>query len=46
MTTTSAANYETPFGSFRTWEEAAARCEAADFDPVECIVYAPTGVVG
>jgi len=45
-TTAAAMNYQTPFGSFSTWEAAAARCEAADMDPVECVVYVPTGVVG
>lgn len=29
--------YQTPFGSFGTWEEAAAACERADFDPCEAI---------
>lgn len=29
--------YETPAGTFRTWEEAAARCEAMDMDPATCI---------
>lgn len=33
MTTT----YETPFGTFKTWEEAAAACERADMDPCTCI---------
>jgi hypothetical protein len=30
-------NYETPVGTFRTWEEAAAACERADLDPCTCI---------
>lgn len=29
--------YQTPFGSFRTWEEAATACERADMDPCTCI---------
>lgn len=29
--------YRTPLGTFRTWEEAAAACDRADLDPVECI---------
>lgn len=30
-------SYETPFGTFRTWEEAANRCEQSDLDPCTCI---------
>ena len=29
--------YETPFGIFSTWEEAASRLESCDLDPVEFI---------
>lgn len=29
--------YETPLGTFDTWEEAAAVCERCDFDPCTCI---------
>lgn len=29
--------YETPVGTFATWEEAASACERCDFDPCECI---------
>lgn len=29
--------YQTPFGSFDTWEDAATACERADMDPCECI---------
>lgn len=29
--------YETPLGSFETWEAAAAACERADLDPCTCI---------
>lgn len=29
--------YETPMGTFATWEEAAARVEAADMDACTCI---------
>jgi len=29
--------YETPFGTFGTWQEAAERCEMSDLDPVTCI---------
>lgn len=29
--------YETPMGSFNTWEEAATACERADLDPCTCI---------
>ena len=29
--------YETPVGSFDTWEEAALACERRDLDPVACI---------
>lgn len=29
--------YETPFGTFATWELAAARCESCDCDPITCI---------
>lgn len=29
--------YETPAGTFGTWEEAAARCESMDMDPTTCI---------
>ena len=29
--------YETPFGTFNTWEEAAIACERCDMDPVTCI---------
>ena len=34
-------NYETPFGTFANWEDAAAACERADVDPCECIVNRP-----
>jgi hypothetical protein len=29
--------YETPFGSFRDWIEAAERCEKSDVDPIVAI---------
>lgn len=29
--------YETPVGTFKTWEDAAAACERADLDPCDCI---------
>jgi hypothetical protein len=29
--------YETPVGSFKTWEEAASACERCDLDPCLCI---------
>ena len=29
--------YETPFGTFATWEDAACACERADMDPCTCI---------
>lgn len=29
--------YETPLGTFRTWEAAAEACEASDLDPCTCI---------
>jgi hypothetical protein len=32
-------NYETPVGSFETWEAAAAACERCDLDPCTCIKY-------
>lgn len=30
-------NYETPVGTFRTWDEAMQACERCDLDAVECI---------
>lgn len=35
--------YETPIGSFDSWEEAAQACDRMDFDPTLCItaVYPP-----
>ena len=40
---TKTTRYETPVGSFDTWDEAAARCEQMDMDPTLCItpVYPP-----
>ena len=29
--------YETPKGTYSTWEEAAAACEQCDMDPTTCI---------
>jgi hypothetical protein len=29
--------YETPVGTFNTWEEAADACERADMDACECV---------
>lgn len=29
--------YQTPFGTFKTWEDAANACEKRDFDPCTCI---------
>ena len=29
--------YETPVGTFATWEEASAACERSDMDACECI---------
>jgi hypothetical protein len=29
--------YETPVGTFSTWEQAAAACERSDMDPCDCI---------
>ena len=37
--TKSKGHYETPIGSFDTWDEAAAACERCDFDPCECVRY-------
>lgn len=40
-------SYETPLGTFRTYEEAHAACVRCDYDPVQCInigryyVYTP-----
>jgi hypothetical protein len=34
-------NYETPLGTFASWEEAAAACERADLDPLTCIKNVP-----
>ena len=31
--------YQTPVGSFATWEEAANACEGCDLDPCTCIEY-------
>ncbi len=33
----SAITYETPFGTYQTWELAAAACERCDLSAVECI---------
>jgi hypothetical protein len=40
MTNATTALYETPFGGFDTWEDAAVACERADMDPCDCIKYA------
>lgn len=37
--TTTTYHYETPLGSFQTWEEAADACERVDLDPCACIRY-------
>lgn len=29
--------YETPVGTFSTWEEAADACERSDYDACECV---------
>lgn len=34
---TQAISYETPFGTFEKWEDAAAACERCDMDPTTCI---------
>ena len=34
--------YETPVGSFRTYEEAAEACERRDLDPCDCVKYINT----
>lgn len=33
--------YETPVGTFATWEAAAAACERADMDACSCIINRP-----
>ena len=37
MGETKYVSYQTPMGSFPTWEQAAIACERADLDPCECI---------
>lgn len=34
-------SYETPVGTFATWEDAAAACERSDLDPLTCITNRP-----